>query len=60
MLFHLVLEKEKLNTFVTSSEPYIVFDQFIQYKEQKKKNYCGPWFDIDWATEPGKSSVVFG
>ena len=37
MFFRLVLRKEKRKMLVTSSEGYIIFDQFTQYKGQKRK-----------------------
>ena len=48
---------------VTSSELYLVFDQFTQKKGQKKKKnyfYCGPLLEVEQVTKPGKSSIVFG
>ena len=40
------------------------FDQFTQYKGQKKKKtilfYSGLWLEGEQVTKPGKSSVVFG
>ena len=38
MLFRLGLGKENLTILVTSLELYLAFDQFTQFKEQKKKN----------------------
>ena len=49
MLFRLVLGKEKLIILVTSLELYLVFDQFTQYKEQKKKTdllLSGLWLRV--------------
>ena len=39
MLLRLALGKEKLKTLVTSSELYLVFDKFTQYKGQKKTQF---------------------
>ena len=49
MLFRLVLGKEKLKTLVTSSELYLVFDQFTQYKGQKK-----PYLLLLWTVVGGR------
>ena len=62
-LCYYIFGKETLKNLVTSSELYLVFDKFNQYKGQKKKTIyfcCGLWLEIDYVTKPGKSSVVFG
>ena len=57
----MVLGKEKLKTLVTSSELYLVFDQFFNTRDRN------PYILLVWTVvggtevpKPGNSSVVFG
>ena len=64
MLICLVLGKEKLKALGTSSNLYLFFVINLPHtRDEEKKTLftlCGPWFEVEKVTKPGKSSVVFG